>query len=86
MGGDQHGDAFLHILYLGDKTMTSQTSAIVLGHAIGTDLLLEALYLFQVLFVFLLDVSYVVFVQRTQIKVGIMVGSSSFFYSLLCND
>ncbi len=49
-GGDQHGDAFLHILCLGDETMTSHTFAIVLGHAIGTDLLLEAVYLFQVLF------------------------------------
>lgn len=52
--GDQHGDAFQHILCLGDETATSHTFAIVLGHAIETDLLLEAVYLFQVLFLCLM--------------------------------
>ncbi len=47
-GGDQHGDAFLHILCLGDETTTSHT------FAIETDLLLEAVLSFSTPFLCLM--------------------------------
>ncbi len=54
--GTKHSDAFLHICGLGDEITTSHTFAIVSGHAIETDLLLETVYLFKSFVV--LDVGY----------------------------